>query len=103
MQDFSFTEEKRDDGIYYCTIKGKVSINEALYIEHTLEKVMQSGCRHIIMNMCLVNMLTSVGIRAILSIYKKLWRVGGKLQIEAPSENVRNVIGITALDEMLLK
>jgi anti-anti-sigma factor len=103
MQEFSITEEKLDEGICYFTVKGRISLNEASYIENTLEKAMQSGCKHIIMNMCLVNMLTSAGIRVILSVYNKLYAVGGKLQIEAPSENVKNVLGMTALDEMVLK
>jgi len=100
---FSFTEENNSGEAAYFTLKGHVGINEASYMEDTLEKTAQSGCNRITINMCLVNSFSSAGIRVILAMYKKLKSMGGKLQIDNPSENVRNVIGLTALDELLLR
>jgi anti-anti-sigma factor len=72
-------------------------------MEHKLKRVLDSGCTHIVINMCFVKSFSSAGIRVVLATYKKLKKVGGKLQIENPSENVKNVIGMVALDELLLK
>jgi len=103
MQEFTFTETKRIGSTYYFTLTGRVHSKEAAYMEHTLENAMKAGCVRIIINMCLVYTFTSVAIRVILTAYQKMKGRGGTLQIENPSENVRNVIGMTALDELLLK
>ncbi|MCL2663462.1 MAG: STAS domain-containing protein [Oscillospiraceae bacterium] len=100
---FSFTEESNSDGTAYFALKGHVGLNEASFMEDLLEKAAQSGCNRIIINMCLVNSFSSAGIRVILAMYKKLKSTGGKLQIDNPSENVKNVIGLVALDELLLR
>ena len=101
--EFSFVKDSHNDQMCRFILKGQVSIKEASEIEHKLERAVESGCNHIIIDMCFVSMFTSAGIRVVLSMYKKLKGLGGKLQIENPSENVRNVIGMTALDELLLK
>ena len=103
MQEFSFTEDRRVEATGYFTVKGRINNNEAAYMEQALEKAVQSGCTRIIINMCLVYTLSSSGIRAILAAYKTLTDMGGILQIENPSESVQNVIGMTALEELLLK
>jgi anti-anti-sigma factor len=101
--EFSFVEDSYNGKICRFTLKGQVSIKEASEMEHRLERAVKSGRYHIIIDMCFVTMFTSAGIRVVLSMYKKLKGLGGKLQIENPAENVRNVIGMTALDELLLK
>lgn len=103
MQDFSFTEDMREGMKCFYTLKGRISVNEATYIENVLNRAVQSGCNHMVINMSLVYMFSSAAIRVVLAMYKKLKNLGGELQIEAPSENVRNVIGMTALDELLIK
>ena len=102
-REFSFNEDRRSGNTAYFTLKGHVGLKEASFMENALEKTARPGCNCIIINMCLVNSFSSAGIRVILAMYKKLKSMGGKLQIDNPSENVRNVIGLTALDELLLK
>lgn len=102
-RDFSFTQDGRLGNTAYFTLKGHVGLREASFMENALEKATRPGCDRIIINMCFVKSFSSAGIRVILAMYKKLKNIGGKLQIENPSENVRNVIGMTALDELLLK
>jgi len=101
MREFSFAENKRSDETCHFTLTGRVSVNEAVYIEQELGKAIEAGCNQIVIDMCLVNLFTSAAIRVILKIHQKLVNKGGKLQIQNPSESVRNVIGMTALDELL--
>ena len=101
--EFSFTEDSVSGRTAYFTLKGHVGLMEASFMENALEKVARPGCNRIIINMCFVKSFSSAGIRVILAMYKKLKSMGGKLQIDNPSENVRNVIGLTALDELLLR
>ena len=103
MQEFSFVETKRIGSTCHFTLTGRVHAKEASYMEHTLENAIRSGSERIIINMCLVYVFTSAAIRVILATYKKLKGRGGTLKIENPSENVQNVIGMVALDELLLR
>ena len=84
-------------------INGRISSANAQELEDRLEEALTAGYSHIILNMLLVDHLSSAGIKAILKAYKEARTAGGKLEIEGPSESVRNVLGMTALDTMLVK
>ena len=101
--EFSFMLNGKSDTTSYYTLKGLVFTNEASYMEKELERAAGPGCSRIVINMALVRAFSSAGIRVILICYKRMKSLGGTLQIENPSENVRNVLGMTALDELLLK
>jgi anti-anti-sigma factor len=49
-----------------------------------------------------VEYLCSIGIRVILQTYKEAKKKGRKLGIEHPSECVKKVLYITALNELLM-
>ena len=101
--DFSFNEDNRSYPTSYFSLKGRISVTEAAIMENKLEKVRSAGYTHIVINMGAVNFFSSAAIRVILATHKKLRAAGGKLQITAPSECVRNVIGMTGLDEFMAK
>jgi len=101
--DFEFVEDGCSGETYRFVMKGRVSVKETAHMEHKLERVIELGGRHIVINMCFVDFFSSAGIRVILHMYKKVTSMGGSLKIENPSENVRNVIGLVALNELLLK
>ena len=101
--EFSFTKDRCSGKTAYFSLQGHVGLHEASFMEDALEKTVRPGCNRVIINMCLVKSFSSAGIRVILAMYKKLKKMGGTLQIDNPSENVKNVIGLTALDELLLR
>ena len=97
--EFSFTQ---DEGtMYRFTLKGQVGFKEAAVMERKLDHAISTGATRININMKQVSMFTSAAIRVILLAHKKLKKAGGGLKIECPSENVRNVIGMVALNELL--
>jgi len=102
MKDFVITEDKIQGGATRITVKGRVDYNNAPVLKHKLEEAINNEHFNIVLNMSQVAYLSSIGISAILSIYKHIEEVGGKFGIEQPSEVVRNVLGITALDKMLM-
>ena len=85
------------------TITGRIYSSNADVLEKHLEKTLEEKSFNIILNMNQVDYISSIGIRIILKIYMEAKKAGGKLEIEKPSENVRNVLKITALDEMLIQ
>ena len=100
--DLQITEEQIPNGIK-LTVKGQVNSQTADKLEERLEKAMKDGQGHIILNMLWVKFLSSAGIRVILKTYKEANDTGGSFGIEMPSQNVKNVLGMAALDEMLIK
>ena len=85
------------------TIQGRIDSTNAVELGYTLDQVLKKGQTNIILNMLRVEYLCSTGIRMILKAYKEALAAGGKLGIEMPSESVKNVLGIVALNEMLVE
>ena len=99
--DFSMTKESTQDGVRFY-LAGRVNIYNAPMIQNEIESALKAGETKIILNMCQVYFLSSAGIRVILMMHKKATEANGSFGIEQPSDNVRNVLGMTALDEMLV-
>jgi len=100
-KDLEITEEKKD-GIYRFIAKGRIDATTADVLLFKLESAVNDGHKAIVLNMLQVDYLSSIGIRAILKTYKQAAEAGGTFNIERPSEVVKNILGMTALKEMLV-
>ena len=100
--EFSIVEEKHGELTKFYA-KGRITSISANVLQHKLNEAFRIGRTNVIVNMMEVTFLSSAGIRVLLVFYKRAKDEGGSLSIESPSENVVNVLGITALDEMLPK
>ena len=100
--DFSITQKETGEGIKFI-LKGHMDYTKSEELQIQLEEVIKNGKINIILNMHEVNYLCSTGIRVIIKTFKDTKNVGGSFGIEMPSERVRNVLGLVALDEMLIK
>ena len=100
--DFTIDEETVDEVTRFI-LKGRITSMNANVLQFKLNEAFTKGRNKVVVNMMQVVFLSSAGIRILLMFYKKAKEVGGSFHIESPSENVENVLGMTALDEMLLK
>ena len=100
-EEFSITKEKIPGGVKF-RVKGRVNSINAPAIQLKMEEALIDKEKKIILDMYQVKFLSSAGIRVILKTYKDQKNAGGSFGIEQPSENVRNVIGMAALEEMLV-
>ena len=101
-EDFTIEEEITEETSKYF-LKGRITSMNANVLQYKLNDAITKGQTNIVVNMMQVVFLSSAGIRVLLMFYKKAKEAGGSFLIESPSENVENVLGMTALDEMLLK
>jgi len=99
--DLEITQNK-ENGVLRFILKGRVSVINAPTLQFKLEEVLKHGEKNIVLNMMQVTFLSSAGIRIILKIHKKTFEMKGSLGIEEPSEVVKNVLGMTALEELLV-
>ena len=103
IETFEITkEEDKEQGLTRFTVKGRVNSKSSMALNHKLEDAVNRGEKYIVLNMREVGYLSSDGIRVILKTYKEAEKAGGKLRIETPSEMVRNVLGMVALNDMLI-
>jgi len=84
-------------------VKGRINTLNAPRLESEIINTLNAGNKHIILDLSRVSYLSSTGIRVLLKTFKQANTLGGKLNIEHPSENVKNVLGMAALKEMLLE
>ena len=97
------TEEADEDNkVIEFILKGRVDSFSSDVLNFKLDRALSEEYKKLILNMSQVEYLSSAGIRVILNTYKNAKKAGGKLGIEKPSESVRNVLGMTALDELLI-
>ena len=101
IEDFEITKEAEQEVTRFI-VKGQVNSINAPELEYQLEDAIKNGQVNIVVKMTNVTYISSIGVRVILKIYKMAKEAGGKFNIERPSENVKNVLGIAALDELLI-
>jgi len=94
--------EEKSQGAVKLTLKGRVNASNADTLLYKLETAVNEGHINILINMSRIEYLSSIGIRVILKIYKQTAEKGGSFKIERPSDNVKNVLGMVALKEMLV-
>jgi anti-anti-sigma factor len=100
-ENLQVTQEIKD-GVCRFFAKGRVDSNNADELEEKIINLINEGFKTIVLNMSQVEYLSSIGIRVVLKIYKITKEQGGTFNIEKPSDIVRNVLGMVALEEMLV-
>ena len=100
-EEFEISKEKKADSVKFV-ISGRINSANSDELQYILEEAVKEGAKNIVLNMLRVEYMSSAGIRVVINVYKDAKEAGGKLGIEMPSENVRNVLGMIALDEMLI-
>ena len=96
----TINEEKTGENSIKLTAKGQINSETVEMLKNKLDDAINNKNIYIIINMNGVSFLSSGGIRILLLYYKKMKSLKGKLFIQAPSESVKNVIGMVALNEM---
>jgi len=86
--------------VQWFEVSGRVNTTTAEQLDREMTKALKSGS-YITLNMYNVTLLTSVGIRVILKTFKQCTAAEGKFLLERPSQMVENVLGLSALEQLL--
>jgi anti-sigma B factor antagonist len=84
------------------SLSGKIDIKRSPEIQDQLNALIEDGHTAITVNMKDVDYLSSMGIRVLLSTYKKLKALGGSLKVVEPSEFVYTTLKFVGLDEYIV-
>ncbi len=99
----SITAREHTNEKFYLMAQGHIGAWEACELQVELNKALDSKSALLVLDMSLVNFLSSAGIRVLLGTYKKAPSAGMKFCVACPSEAVKHVLWMSALDEMLLE
>lgn len=95
------TKDQTQDGVRFF-LKGQIDSDNVSSLEKELDAALNEGKKNILLNMSRVDYLSSVGIRVIVKAYKAAKETGGNVSIELPSENVKKILVMTSLEEILV-
>ncbi|MCL2819772.1 MAG: STAS domain-containing protein [Oscillospiraceae bacterium] len=101
MSELTMDRVETNEGIKF-NVTGRITTVNENFFGKKLSDALEEGFTHIVLNMREVTIMTSIGIRIILKTYKSCMEAGGKFQIEDPSEVVKNVLGLSALQQMMV-
>jgi anti-anti-sigma factor len=83
-------------------IKGRLDGYWADHLTRELADTIREGNQQMRLNMAEVTYLSSAGIRVLLRTHKQLKSINGSLIVSSPSEQVRKVLELTGLGNLLL-
>ena len=90
-------------GALELRIRGRLDGYWADHLQHSLAETMREGHDRIRLELSDVNFMSSAGIAVIMKCYKQLQRIDGSLVVTRPSAQVRTVLQITGLADMLIE
>jgi anti-anti-sigma factor len=93
------TETREDEIILKCT--GRLDANRAGYLNDTIDRLVREGSYHISIDLSGIEYLSSAGIRSLVIQYKNLLAINGHFTVIEMSENVRQVLNMVCLTDML--
>jgi len=81
---------------------GRFDATWAEHVSETIESAVRSGAHQIVLNFANVDYISSLGIRVLLSHYKRLQSVNGSLTVSEPSATTLSILKATGLASVLV-
>jgi stage II sporulation protein AA (anti-sigma F factor antagonist) len=90
-------------GALELRIRGRLDGYWADHLQNSLAETMREGHDRIRLELSEVNFMSSAGIAVVMKCYKQLQRIDGSLAVIRPSPQVRTVLEMTGLANMLIE
>ena len=82
-------------------LAGELDVSTAGELYGQLAKLRLEGVEHVALNMAEVTFVDSTGLSVLITLHKRLESVNGELILFSPSEQLRRLLEVTALDRFL--
>jgi anti-sigma B factor antagonist len=96
--DFGIDAARLDDGTHVVTATGDIDTQSAPQLSASLDRIMASGGRHVVIDLSGVRFIDSSGLVALVTGSNRLRKAAGDLRIAAPSEPVLRLLNLTRMD-----
>jgi anti-sigma B factor antagonist len=87
-----------------CTVvevRGDLDLATSAQLHDSLQRLVDAGDRHLVVDLAGVGFMDSSGLGALVTIFKALQDVDGRLGLAAPQPAVRRVLSITSVDRAI--
>ncbi|HBA85650.1 MAG TPA: hypothetical protein DCZ95_16335 [Verrucomicrobia bacterium] len=95
-------EADKRDGVLELHLEGRLDAAQAGRVEAELEEAIRNGAQQVRVDLSKVIFVSSAGIRVLLKTYQLLKKLGGTFGVTQPSEQVRTVLALSGLLDMLV-
>jgi anti-anti-sigma factor len=85
----------------YFKIGERLTADELIILQNRMDELMKTGSRYFIYDLSELNYLTSSGIRIFIKAQKQLQLFDGHIQLISPKNNVKQLLEIAELLELL--
>ena len=82
------------------TVEGRVDSSTAPDLGDALNKQIDGGSTHVVVDLSSVEYMSSAGLRELVSALKRVKTAGGDLRLCSPSDRVREVLELSGLDSI---
>ncbi len=91
---------KKYKSVILVDLPASITLANADDVQEALHKIVAHGYSRLLLNMAGVEFMDSSGLSVLVSLYKRL-RTQGKVALLSPSVNVRALLELTRLNEIL--
>lgn len=96
------TTSALENGATVVSLKGKLALGrDSQQVETTIQKLLESGSKNIILDMSGINYIDSTGVGIVSFCFGKIKAGGGTLKVAGAVGTVREVFRITMLDTLV--
>jgi anti-anti-sigma factor len=95
--DLLHVEQRDEDGIAVLQLRGDLDISTAGLVPESVAQMVREGHTNIVVDLRGVQLIDSVGVRALLHVRRRLWRNDGAAAFvcaEEPTGRVLRVMGL---------
>lgn len=88
-------------GLCVVALTGKLDANTQLSAERALEEIVAGGATRVVLDCAGLEFLSSAGVRALLTLVKRVKPLGGAVSVCAPRTHVRQLLEFSGLKALL--
>ena len=96
-----FLEREGEQGEQRLIVEGELDLAGAPRIDEWTDRVIESGAKHLVLDLSQTTFIDSTAIRAVLRGHEKAHEVGSSFVVIAENTSVLRVFEITGLDKHL--
>ncbi|HEX8208374.1 MAG TPA: STAS domain-containing protein [Solirubrobacteraceae bacterium] len=84
------------------SVGGELDLGTAAQLRVAIGTLMGTGCRHLVVDLAETTFMDSSGLAALVWAAHRMHAAGGELTVAHPTEQIRKVLEITGVGDLLL-
>ena len=95
-------QEREINSVVVLDLVGRLCLDDGdQLLKDTVQRVMNGGCRRVVVNLTSVTYADSAGLGALLSVFLEAKKQGGHLRLHSPAQRLHDLLVMTRLRSVL--